>query len=137
MYPAQQMQVYGRCLSADDLLALKETLHCSDRVKGYLLFAESPADSNGGFLDGFCGDMTRLMSIYESENAEKDFLLKALDFMDNPLCIYDREAIFRYGNSAYCNVMNISDRESCCRRPRQRPHEEQRHGDSCYEKYIE
>ena len=112
MYPAQQMQVYGRCLSADDLLALKETLHCSDRVKGYLLFAESPADSNGGFLDGFCGDMTRLMSIYESENAEKDFLLKALDFMDNPLCIYDREAIFRYGNSAYCNVMNISDREA-------------------------
>ena len=76
MYPAQQMQVYGRCLSADDLLALKETLHCSDRVKGYLLFAESPADSNGGFLDGFCGDMTRLMSIYESENAERTFFSK-------------------------------------------------------------
>ena len=32
MYPAQQIQVYGRCLSADDLLALKETLHCSDPV---------------------------------------------------------------------------------------------------------
>ena len=42
----------------------------------------------------------------------KKILLRVLDFMDNPLCIYDRDAIFRYGNTAYCNVMNISDRKT-------------------------
>lgn len=42
----------------------------------------------------------------------KKFLLRALDFMDNPLCFYDRDAIVRYGNTAYCNVMNIRDRKA-------------------------
>ncbi|MFR1723199.1 sigma-54 interaction domain-containing protein [Emergencia timonensis] len=112
LYPAQEVQRYGRGLSADDLLALKEMLNWSDRVKGYLLFAVAAAEGQSGFLDGFSNDMIRLMGIYERENAKKNFLLRALDFMDNPLCIYDRDAIFRYGNSAYCNVMNIRDREA-------------------------
>ena len=112
LYPAQEVQQYGRCLSADDFLALKEMLHWSDRVKGYLLFAETTVEDDDRFLDAFSDDMNRLLKIYEAENAEKVFLLRALDFMDNPLCIYDRDAIFRYGNSAYCNVMNISDREA-------------------------
>ena len=112
LYPAQEVQRYGRGLSADDLLALKEMLNWSDRVKGYLLFAVAAAEGQSGFLDAFSNDMIRLMGIYERENAKKNFLLRALDFMDNPLCIYDRDAIFRYGNSAYCNVMNIRDREA-------------------------
>ena len=112
LYPAQEVQRYGRGLSADDLLALKEMLNWSDRVKGYLLFAVAAAEGQSGFLDGFSNDMIRLMGIYERENVKKNFLLRALDFMDNPLCIYDRDAIFRYGNSAYCNVMNIRDREA-------------------------
>ena len=112
LYPAQEVQRYGRGLSADDLLALKEMLNWSDRVKGYLLFAVAAAEGQSGFLDAFSNDMIRLMGIYERENAKKNFLLRALDFMDNPLCIYDRDAIFRYGNSAYCNVMNIRDRET-------------------------
>ena len=112
LYPAQEVQRYGRGLSADDLLALKEMLNWSDRVNGYLLFAVAAAEGQSGFLDAFSNDMIRLMGIYERENAKKNFLLRALDFMDNPLCIYDRDAIFRYGNSAYCNVMNIRDREA-------------------------
>lgn len=96
LYPAQEVQRYGRYLSADDLLALMETLNGFDRVKGYLLFAETTVEDDDRFLDAFSNDMNRLLKIYEAENAEKDFLLRTLDFMDNPLCIYDRDAIFRY-----------------------------------------
>lgn len=103
LYPAQEVQRYGRGLSADDLLALKEMLNWSDRVKGYLLFAVAAAEGQSGFLDAFSNDMIRLMGIYERENAKKNFLLRALDFMDNPLCIYDRDADFPLGNFChYC-----------------------------------
>ncbi|WP_419025055.1 sigma-54 interaction domain-containing protein [Emergencia sp.] len=102
----------GIKLAAEDLSMLKEMLAWSDRVTGYLLFIGTSADDDTGYLDTFSDDMIRLMEIYETENAEKNFLLRALDFMDNPLCIYDRDAIFRYGNTAYCNVMNISDRKT-------------------------
>ena len=73
LYPAQEVQRYGRGLSADDLLALKEMLNWSDRVKGYLLFAVAAAEGQSGFLDGFSNDMIRLMGIYERENVKKTF----------------------------------------------------------------
>lgn len=107
---------HGQKLSADDLSLLKESLYSSDQVKGYLLLAGDVTDDSGTSIaraaDAFSRDMVKLMEIYESGNAKKDFLLRALDFMDNPLCVYDKEAVFRYGNAAYCNVMNIRDREA-------------------------
>lgn len=98
-------------LTADDLLMLKETLWFSGWAKGYLLFTDNQS-SETGFMDAFCHDMVTLMGIYESANAEMKYLLRALDAMENPLCVFDKNARFRYGNMAYCNVMNICDREA-------------------------
>lgn len=116
LYPSQADHILSQKLSFDDLSLLKESLYWSDCVKGYLLFAGKTTESDSSFeaasMDAFCDDMARLMDIYESENAEKTFILKALDFMDNPLCIFDKDAKFRYGNLGYCNVMNIRDRKA-------------------------
>lgn len=109
-------RIAAQKLTADDLSMMKETLYWSDRVKGYLFFAGDATGNDNSLItssmDVFCDDIVRFMDIHESENAEKTFILRALDFMDNPLCVYDKNAIFRYGNMGYCNVMNIRDREA-------------------------
>ena len=40
------------------------------------------------------------------------FLTQCLDSVDNAICIYDDKTRLVYANKAYCNLMNIEDREA-------------------------
>lgn len=56
---------------------------------------------------GFAASLSQLISI---SNKNRN-LLDCLDFVDNTLCIYDREAFLLYANKSYCEHFNITNRE--------------------------
>ncbi len=43
---------------------------------------------------------------------DDSFIVECLDSADNEICIYDRESRLLYANKAYCDAMNIHDRDS-------------------------
>lgn len=59
-------------------------------------------------LAGFTASLSRLISI-SNENRN---LLDSLDFVDNTICIYDKEAVLLYANKSYCEHFKITNREN-------------------------
>lgn len=72
--------------------------------KFLLLYAAVPSDFDYG---RFADSLSHLISI--SNNNRN--LLDCLDFIDNTVCIYDKEAFLLYANKSYCRHFNITDRE--------------------------
>lgn len=73
----------------------------------FLLLHLSPAQSDFDY-DKFAASLSHLISI---SNKNRN-LLDCLDFVDNTVCIYDKEAFLLYANKSYCEHFNITNREN-------------------------
>jgi transcriptional regulator with PAS, ATPase and Fis domain len=55
-------------------------------------------------------EVENLLKIYDKHTANMSYIIDSLDYMENPIGIYDSDMNFVYGNDSYCGLMHISDR---------------------------
>lgn len=77
-------------------------------VGGFTLLSSIPAEQR--HLTGrIRSDLEGLMEIFDADQTNERFLLGSLDFADNAICIFDRDACFLYGNKSYLRNMHMGD----------------------------
>ncbi|MCI8610231.1 MAG: sigma 54-interacting transcriptional regulator [Firmicutes bacterium] len=79
-------------------------------MEDYLLFEELGGQ---GREEGqrMAEELEKLIAIFDLHESESQYILKCLDSMDNPLCVFDAEPAFLYGNVSYCKMMHIENKE--------------------------
>lgn len=62
-------------------------------------------------MEHFAEKLKRLFMIMNDGMSMDRRILSSLDFAEDTICVYDREAYLLYGNRSFCRSMNIPDRE--------------------------
>lgn len=80
-------------------------------IDGYTLIT-SIMDNESADLNQLIDNLKMLLSIFDDGSRREQFVLGGLDFVENAICVYDKDATLLYGNKAFFDNMQVSDRKS-------------------------
>lgn len=94
----------GITINPDALCREHPSVRCKPVAGRYLLLY---LPDSAFLIDAFADSLTQLIQISrKSQN-----LMDCLDYVDNTICIYDKECFLLYANKSYCEHFNIKSRE--------------------------
>ncbi len=85
-----------------------DILEGSSESEGYRLISDIP-EKDRALVSRLASSLKGLLDIFDANHSREHKLLRSLDYADNAICIYDKEACFLYGNKTYLNNMQMGD----------------------------
>lgn len=106
----QQDDFSGYSVSMDMFSEYKDELIFDNSVEGCTLIAAVP-EGSAEQIDRLQTSIKLMLSMLDTYSAGERHLLDCFDIVDNPICIYDKNACLLYGNTSYFDNMQIRDRD--------------------------
>lgn len=101
----------GYAISMDIFKAYQPNLLFNDSLEGFTLISATTKE-NIAPVNQLQTNLKMLLATFDAHKDREQYLLDSLDAIENAICIYDKDAALLYGNKAYCDNMQIFDRES-------------------------
>ncbi|WP_432667144.1 sigma 54-interacting transcriptional regulator [Wukongibacter baidiensis] len=107
--PDKENELSGYSINIDTFNTHQDQLSISNNLENYhLIFVVE--DNAVSQVNQLLSSLKMLLTIYNINSGNANYLLDCFDFVENAICIYDKEAYLLYGNKAYCENMQIFDK---------------------------
>ena len=108
--PDKENELSGHSIDIDALNAYQNQLVFNQNLEDYLLISLA-AENAASQINQLLSSLKMLLAIYDINNGQEHYLLDCFDSVENAICIYDKDAYLLFGNKAYCENMQIFDKD--------------------------
>lgn len=109
--PALDIELSGRSINIDIFNNHKDKFIFSYNLENFYLVSIVAEDS-ASQVSQLLSNLKMLLALYDINISHEHYLLDCFDFVENPICIYDKDANLLFSNKAYCENMQIFDKNT-------------------------